>query len=127
MLRDVSAEAMMADARAMHQEAIARLEAGDWRDASEKAWCAARNASQALLMETSAEENPRTTNINAGIRAMARERGGRWVEMPRHLSEIAYQLHIEAFYGGVYDDDIPRLVRSVADYIALAEELASAG
>ena len=124
MLKDAGAETLMNDARAMHAEAIARLEAGDWRDAAEKSWCAARNASHALLIETSNEDNPRTTNINAGIRAMARERGGQWVEMPRRFSEIAYQLHIEAFYGGVYDDDVPRLVRGVADYIRLAEELA---
>jgi hypothetical protein len=36
-------------------------------------------------------------------------------------------LHIEAFYGAVYHDDIPDLVRNMADYIQMAEELASGG
>ena len=125
MLKDASAEAMMTDARAMHQEAIARLEAGDWRDAAEKAWCATRNASQAVVLEIYGQDSPRSTNIDSGIRALARERGGQWINIRERYSDVVFHLHIEAFYGGVYHDDIPNLVRRVSDYISLLEELAS--
>ncbi len=123
MLKDAAAESLMNDAHAMQEEAMARLDAGDWRDASEKAWCATRNATQALLLEIYGVDSPRSTNIDAGIRAIARERGGQWVDMRKDYTEVVYHLHIEAFYGGVYHDDIPDLVRGVSEYIALAEEL----
>ena len=115
----------MADARSMQKDALARLDAGDWRDASEKAWCATRNATQAVALEIYGVDNPRSTNIDAGIRALARERGGEWVQLRRRFSDVAFHLHIEAFYGGVYHDDIPDLVRGVSDYIKLVEELAA--
>ena len=37
VLKDSEAETLMRDARAMQEEAIAHLDAGDWRDAAEKA------------------------------------------------------------------------------------------
>ena len=76
MLKDPVADSRMSDARAMQEEAMGLLESGDWRDASEKAWCAIRNATQALALEIYGVNNPRSTNIDAGIRALARERGG---------------------------------------------------
>ena len=73
------------------------LAAGDWRDAAEKGWLAARNASQALLLEVNGEEQPRTPNLSAGIRALAHQRGGKWQELNVHLAQAAYYLHSEAF------------------------------
>lgn len=127
MLRDAAAESLMNDARAMQEEALARLEAGDWCDASEKAWCATRNATQAVVLEIYGVDSPRSTNIDAGIRALARERGDQWIQMRREYSDVVFHLHIEGFYGGVYHDDIPDLVRGVSDYIRLVEELALSG
>ena len=124
MLKNADAAGLMQDARAMQAAGERLLAAGDWRDAAEKGWLAARNASQALLLEVNGEEQPRTPNISAGIRALAHQRGGRWQELNVHLAQVAYYLHSEAFYGGVYVDDIPDLVHGIADYIALAEELA---
>ena len=125
MLKDASAEALMNDARAMHAEAMDRMDAGDWRAAAEKSWCAARNATQAVVLEIYGVDSPRSTNIDSGIRALAREHGGQWVDMRRSYSDVVFHLHIEAFYGGVYHDDIPDLVQGVADYIRMAEELAA--
>ena len=117
----------MADARTMQKEATARLEAGDWRDAAEKAWCAVRNASQALVLEIYGVDNPRSANIDSGIRALAKERGGEWINLRRTFSDVVYHLHIEGFYGGVFHEDIPDLIHSVAEYIQNAEELAVSG
>ena len=124
MLKDASARDLISDARAIHREALAQLEAGDWRDAAEKAWCATRNATKAVALEIYGVDNPRSTNIDAGIRALARERGGEWIQARKDYSDVVYHLHIEAFYGAVYHDDIPDLIRGVANYIALIEELA---
>ena len=93
----------MVDARAVHNAAMARLEVGDWRDAAEKAWCAARNATEAAILEINGIESSRSTNIDAGIRALARERGGEWIELRKDYTEVVYHLHIEAFYGGVWE------------------------
>ena len=38
------------DARRLYDSAMERLDAGDVRDAAEKAWCAARRATEALVL-----------------------------------------------------------------------------
>ena len=42
--------AIFADARTIHGEALERLQAGDIRDAAEKAWCATKRATDALIL-----------------------------------------------------------------------------
>ena len=44
------------DARSLHAEALRLLEAGDIRDAAEKAWCATKRAIDALILERTGEE-----------------------------------------------------------------------
>ena len=134
MLRNVEAETLLRDAYAMQAAAERRLDAGDWRDAAEKGWLAARNGAKALLLEVNGAaplspkggwgDSPRTPNIPAGLRHLAHRRGGAWQQQSDHLAKLAYQLHSEAFYGGVYVDDIPALVRGVAAYLRQTEELA---
>ena len=41
---------IFADARRMQTQAVERLEAGDLRDAAEKAWCATKRATDALIL-----------------------------------------------------------------------------
>ena len=125
MLRDASARDLISDARAIHDEAMARLAAGDWRDAAEKAWCATRNATEAAVLEVYGLDNTKSTNIDAGLRSLAREWGGEWVTARKSHSDVVYHLHIEAFYRGIYHMDIPDLIRDVAGYIDLVEELAT--
>lgn len=125
VLKDAQAETMMQDAYAMQAAAVQRLEAGDWRDAAEKAWCATRNATQAMVLEILGEDNPRSTKIESGLRLLSHERGGQWTELRNRFGYVAHYLHGRAFYDGIYSDDLPELVRGVADYIRLAEELAS--
>ena len=123
MLKNADAETLMQDAHAMHAAAVRTLAAGDWRDAAEKGWLAARNATAALVLETTGVHNPHSTGINAGLRRLAR-RGGPWREMRRRYGDFAHHLHSEAFYGGVYNDDIGNILQDVADYLRRVEELA---
>ena len=49
------------DARAMHQSAVDQLVRGDIRDAAEKAWCATKRATDALILArigTEPEKSP---------------------------------------------------------------------
>ena len=114
----------MQDARAMQSAALQRLEAEDWRDAAEKTWCAARNATKALVLEVDAAESQRSTKIEVAMRNIARRRGGEWLTLRSLYSEIVHYLHAEAFYEGAYTDDVPELVRQGTDFIDLAERLA---
>ncbi len=47
---------IFADARLVHSQSIERLEAGDIRDAAEKAWCATKRATDALVLARTGEE-----------------------------------------------------------------------
>ena len=51
---------LFADARNVHAQAIERLQNGDIRDAAEKAWCATKRATDALILDRTGEE-PTTT------------------------------------------------------------------
>lgn len=124
MLKNALARDLIVDARAIYNAAMTRLAAGDWRDAAEKAWCAARNATEAAVLEIYGVDNQKSTNIDAGLRALAKERGGEWISARRSYSDVVYHLHLEALYRGVYHMDIPDLIRGVTDYVDLIEVLA---
>ena len=124
MLKNADAETLLQDAHAMHAAAVRTYAAGDWRDAAEKGWLAARNATAALILETTGVHNPHSTGISAGIRLLARQRGGQWTELRRRYGDIAHYLHGEVFYGGISHYDIGDMLQDVADYLHKAEELA---
>ena len=63
---------IFADARAMHDSALEQLAAGDIRDAAEKAWCATKRATEALLLAVNGEVPPTTVGVSGGLRAMGR-------------------------------------------------------
>lgn len=124
MLTNPDAEAMIQDAREAQAAGERLMAAGDWRDAAEKGWLAARNATAAVVLEVTGVDNSNTSGIATGIRHLAHQRGGEWALFRRDYGQIAQHLHSDAFYRGIYQDDIADRVRSVADYIALAVELA---
>ena len=68
--------------------------------------------------------NPHSTSSNAGIHKLDRDRGGEWLRLQESYTDVVHNLHSEAFYEGIYNDDISDLVRGVADYIRCAEALA---
>ena len=107
MLKNAESAALMQDARAMQASALQRLEAEDWRDAAEKTWCAARNATKALVLEADAAESQRSTKTEVAMRNIAQRRGGEWVRLRSLYSDIVHYLHSEAFYEGAYTDDVP--------------------
>ena len=112
------------DARAQHQAALERLAAGDIRDAAEKAWCATKRATDALILARTGEE-PRTTAWTSdGLDAIARADERIKSLVGRYYSRIS-QLHGQCFYDGrCASPDTERRIRETADYIRDAEQLA---
>ena len=125
MLRNPAAAAIMQDAREAQAAAERLLNAGDWRDAAEKGWLAARNATAAAVLEVTGVPNSKSTGIGTGLRRLARERGGEWARLHDDYGRIIRFLHGQAFYDGTYSEEVGNRVRATADYIRRAEELAA--
>ena len=120
------AAVLFADARALHDAALARLSAGDIRDAAEKAWCATKRAADGLIVARTGhapEEPPRTTRE-------LRRLGGADEGVRRSMSHYyaaREALHGHCFYLGLCEpvDDTERLIRETSSYIADIERLAA--
>ena len=124
MLKNADAETLMQDARAMQTDAEALLAAGDWRNASEKGWLAATAATAALVWDVTGVHCQTEADINAGLNNLLYQRRGEYDELSKRYSLFTQNLLCDGFYDGFYYDDIPDLIRGVANYIALAERLA---
>ena len=117
--------AIFADARAVHESALRVLEQGDIRDAAEKAWCATKRATDALILAQTGEE-PWTTAITSDeLDALARHDDRVKTLVGRYYSRIS-QLHGQCFYNGrCASEDTERRIRQTIDYIQDAEALAT--
>ena len=116
---------VFADAREMYLAALSRLSEGDIRDASEKAWCAAKRATDALVLARSGELPERSTDTGSSLRRIAKfELAAR--SLKARYYERQGTLHGECFYIGLCDptEDTERLIRDTIDYIQDAEALA---
>ncbi|MCY4455926.1 MAG: hypothetical protein OXC56_06390 [Chloroflexi bacterium] len=116
---------MFADARRMHDAALQRLAAGDIRDAAEKAWCATKRATDALILGRTGDEPQRSTDTGSGLREIARiEPAAR--SLRARYYERQGTLHGECFYIGLCNpvEDTELLIRETADYIEDARRLA---
>ena len=112
------------DAKAQHLSALERLEAGDIRDAAEKAWGATKQATDALILARTGEEPGTTALTSDGLDALAREDSRVKSLVGRYYSRIS-QLHGQGFYNGrCGSPETERRIRETADYIRDAEQLA---
>ena len=117
-------EAIFADARDVHTQALERLEHGDIRDAAEKAWCATKRATDAMILAQTGEEPPTTAMTTEGLLALAMRSADYENLVGRYFTRISY-LHGTCFYNGMCGPDTERRIRETADYIRDAEHLAS--
>lgn len=113
------------DARAVQSGAVEQLEAGDTRDAAEKAWCATRRATEALLFARTGQHYEFASAITRQLRELA-QREAAVGRLREHYSKAAHLLHGECFYSNNCEplDDTARLIHETADYITDAEILA---
>ena len=116
--------ALLSDAKSMHSAALERLDAGDVRDAAEKAWCATRLATDALILARTGEEAGTTALTSDGLDALARGDSGVKTLVGRYYSRI-HQLQGQCFYNGRCESpEVERRIRETDQYITDAEHVA---
>ena len=115
--------AIFQDAHEVHSSALQKLAEGDIRDAAEKAWCATKRATDALIFACTGEEPPTTAMTTEGLLALARGSSDFETLVGRYFTRISY-LHGTCFYNGMCGPDTERRIRETADYIQDAENLA---
>ena len=116
--------AIFAEARSVQADALRLLEAGDIRDAAEKAWCAAKRATDALILARTGTEPEISSDTARGLVRLATEDQVFRVMRRRYHSRQS-TLHGDCFYLGLCEpiDDTERRIRQTADYINDAERL----
>ena len=110
------------DAKAVHAEALERLAAGDIRDAAEKAWCATKRATDALILARTGEEPGPTAITSNELDSLASRDANIKPLVGRYYSRIS-QLHGSCFYVGLCNDQTERRIRETGIYIEDAERL----
>ena len=116
--------ALFADARAMQTQAVRQFEQGDIRDAAEKAWCATKRATDALILAKTGEEPATITRTSDALDNLAHRESDVKVLQGRYYSRI-HNLHAMCFQVGLCNDQTERRIRETAAYIDDAEALAA--
>ena len=113
------------DARQMHAAALERLGQGDIRDASEKAWCAAKRATDALILARTGIEPEKTPETSTRLRQLSIQDEAVRPLVRRYYSRQGI-LHGDCFYLGLCEpiEDTERRIRETINYIQDAENLA---
>jgi hypothetical protein len=119
------AAALFADARALHDAALARLDADDIRDAAEKAWCATKRAADGLIVARTGEEPAKSPATTRELNRLAASDPDidRLVDRYHAARD---SLHGDCFYLGLCEpiDRTERRIRNTVDFIAAMERLA---
>ena len=125
MTMTVEVQALFGDAITMHNSAVSQMIGGDIRDASEKAWCATLQATNAVILAQSGvlpEKTPVTSQeLNKLCAASTR-----FESLVRRYYTRQGLLHGECFYLGLCEpqEEIERRIRQTRVYVADARELA---
>jgi hypothetical protein len=102
---------------------LQRLALGDIRDAAEKAWGAAKRATDALILARTGEEPRTTARTSNELDGLARRDNRVKILVGRYYSRIS-QLHGSCFYDGICNEETERRIRETAGYMRDAENLA---
>ena len=124
MLATGEVREIFADAHSMYESAVERWDAGDARDAAEKAWCATLRATNALLLAQTGELPETTGMTSTRIRLLGESDGAFENLVGRYYTRIGH-LHGEIFYEAKpVTRDTERRIRETLDYITDAKALA---
>jgi hypothetical protein len=120
-----AAATIFRDAYQLHAEALERLEAGNVRDAADKAWCATLRATNGLILARTGEEPVKTPNTSRALDSFAERSHLGKALVGRYYSRQS-QLHGDCFYSGMCEpmDTTIRRIQETAAYIQDAERLA---
>ena len=119
---------IFADARVLQADALEMLTQGKVRNAAEKAWGAAKRATDALVLARTGDEPERTPQTSTELRHL--EGLDEEVQQARLVARYYTRqgaLHGDCFYLGLCDPlaDTERRIRETAEYIDDAERLAA--
>ncbi len=109
----------------MYAESLDCLAAGDIRDAAERAWCATKRATDALILVRTGAE-PETVSVTSRcLDRLGRQEPRARSLVGRYYSRLV-RLHGDCFCSGILDetDEVERRIRETVDYISDAESLA---
>ena len=114
--------AIFAEARAVHADALRLLASGDIRDAAEKAWCATKRATDALILARTGEEPDLSPDTSLGLVRLAEEDQAISSVVGRYYSRQGH-LHGTCFYLGICERvaDVHRRIRQTGDYMRCQE------
>ena len=121
----LDAQNVFKDAREMQAAAILQMEAGDIRDAAEKAWCATLQAANAVILAHAGfvpDRTPKTSQCLNWLKAQ----DSRFEPLVGRYYSRQGHLHGEVFYFGLIEprSEVERRITETAGYIADAERLA---
>ena len=118
---------IFADAQFMLAAALERMDAGDIRNASEKAWCAAERAIDALILARCGGLPPESADTTRALLRLAKD-NPELAGLRDRYAERRLILYSDCFYTGFCEpvDAIEELIRQTADFIRDAQSLAQA-
>ena len=116
---------LFADARDLYEDATEMLAMGKLRNAADKAWCATKRATDALILARTGEE-PRTSGQTMRMIRQLRRQGPTLEPLRARYGYRQSFLHGACFYDGILEpeEDIIADVRETIDYIQDAEVMA---
>ena len=120
---------IFADARVLQADALEMLAQGKIRNAAEKAWGAAKRATDALVLARTGDEPERTPQTSTELRHL--EGLDQEVQQARLVARYYVRQgalhHGECFYLGLCEplSETERRIRETAEYIDDAERLAA--
>ena len=117
-------EAIFADARQTHSQAVERLEQNDIRDAAEKTWCATKRATDALILALMGED-PGPTGFTSNCLDDLVDSGRAPNSLQGRYYSRLIQLHGACFYTGACNRHTERRIRETDAYIDDAEALSN--
>ena len=118
---------LFSDARTLYDDALEMLAQGRLRNAGEKAWCATKRATDALILARTGEEPCTSGQTMRMVRSLRRSFPDIEPLRVRYGHRQSF-LHGACFYDGITEpeDDLIADIRETIDYIRDAEEMAGA-
>ena len=118
---------IFADAQLMLDAALDRMASGDIRDASEKAWCAAERAVDALILARNGGLPPESADTTRALLRLAKD-NPELAGLRDRYAERKLILYGDCFYTGLCEpvDAVEELIQQTADFIRDAQALAQA-
>lgn len=125
MLETDRVKFLLDDARELYDDAMEMLALGKLRNAADKAWCATKRATDALILARTGEE-PRTSGQTMGMIRQLRRQDASLEPLRKSYATRQSFLHGACFYDGILEpeEDIIADVQETVDFIRDAEEMA---